>query len=50
MTGRVGQTGSIQREAVRWKRLMDGLSEDHPGAAFIQPGRHRYRPMSGADN
>lgn len=24
--------------------------EDHPGAALIQPGRHRYRPMSGAYN
>jgi len=24
-------------------------SEDHPGAALIQPGRHRYRLISGRD-
>ncbi len=34
----------MQREICRVKISYAGSSEDHPGAALIKPGRHRYRP------
>ena len=34
----------MQREICRVKISYARSSEDHPGAALIKPGRHRYRP------